>query len=301
MGKFSRQIALFLGLSLIVTLIRFPYGSFVHDIFRDIKTEIQSQGVVLNAKKVQPRFPLAVGFEELSLLFNLAGLPFPLFFDKAVVSLEILPLLLLRTSVVSESEFYSGRASARYTSSFVSSENTLRLLLKHIQLESHPLLRGLGISGRLSLDLSAETEDATTQSQELLQGQARIKLSLDAGSYKGGHTIRGLLKLPRADDVRANIEVKKSSRLLSIDKAQVFSTLGNASLAGVCKLGETTRQSAMDLSLEVHLTQAGIASLGGYLALLAKASVEAPPADYRLSIKKEENSEQQPVVSASPL
>jgi hypothetical protein len=171
--------------------------------------------------------------------------------------------------------------------------------LKHIQLESHPLLRGLGITGRLSLDLSAETEDTALRAQELLQGTARIKLALDAGSYKGGHTIRGLLKLPQADDIRAEIEVKKSSRLLSIDKAQVFSTLGSASLAGVCKLGETIRQSAMDLNLEVHLTQAGITSLGGYLALLAKASVEAPPADYRLSIKKEDNSEQ-PTVSASP-
>lgn len=301
MKRIGRQALIFLALLVIVALVQFPQQYFGEHMLKTVKDAASAQGFFLDSKSFSVKFPGRIAISDVRIGVPVHGLPlYLLSFSNVEITPAILPLLLLRASV-------AGKASGEFGILYVNLRDDLWGAIRQIALSGeklelgrHPLISFYGVKGQLSLDLSA----TLTKDRINIEAVDRLELkaSLENGEYAGGHSIRGLVKLPAITDISAALFVTGKGRKVDIDKFEVASSLGIAKGEGRVLLSRNGQFESGEFSGTINLTAFGSQAFGGYLALAAGYETGKPvdSAIRNWRVRGTFSGKGEPIVTVSP-
>jgi type II secretion system protein N len=307
MKRILRQLAVFLVLLLLFTIVRFPYDDYAEEAFTSFKQKAAQHGVRLDAGRTEFSFPATIGLGNLGVLLPARPLPIPLFVESAIIKLRLLPFFALHSSFAGAFKIYGGTLNSNITYGLLSREATLHTEGEKIDLSMHPLLKANGIGGLLALKLTSTVLPATISDNAQKSSSpwsyvidfAELEMSVENGRYDGGHLVGGVIKLPKASEISANLQADKNKDKVLLKKVQVFSSLGELSGNGDLRLSDAFRITRANCDFAVKLTPQGTKEIGPYLALAAKLPVDSPGRDYRIHVEQKEG-EAKPNISVSP-
>jgi type II secretion system protein N len=289
-----RQIVLFFGLLIILTIIKFPYGNYIEGYVQDALKEARKQNITIDYTDFTFKLPANITLRNLGIVFPTAQLPLPLFIDTFTASYNILPLFILHNSVDIDLTAYSGQVHGEISKGLFSDEVTFDSTIQDVSLIKHPLFGHLGAAGTLDAEVNLETV-----LQRTLPKEGSLKIDIKDGSYVGGHTINGLIKLPAVEDLTANV----TARIKSLNKADVSLTLsssvGEVTSQGVITFNTNALVTSFKGNARINLTSIGKQHFGGYLALAAQSNIDNPADSWSMSIDYVPG--QNPKVSVKPL
>jgi type II secretion system protein N len=298
MKRVGIQFCTFLVLLFLLTIVRFPYHDFGVGLFDDLRAELRTHGILLDAEEIDFDFPINVRLSKLSLLLPGGKIPIPLFFDHAELDPKLLALLLLRGELEGSMKAYAGEVSSevRYALWGKSAEFTLDA--KSLQLSQHPLLAANGIAGRVSVQAAGLLVPGVAESSRLNQKDNPIEqnvyrldsgttsVQLDEGGYQGGYKIQGLIPIPQLKDVRGQLRFSHKNGTADITTLELFSSLGELNAHGSIQTTPEMSVSRMDIKASLALTADGAQAVGAYLALAAGLPVDNPARNWELTISQ---------------
>ena len=85
--------------------------------------------------------------------------------------------------------------------------------------------------------------------------------------------------------IKLNAEATIKGDRLTINQANLESSVGSAQGAGSIVLSETGKATSGSLEFQLQLTPEGNTVLGGYLALAARVPVENPASNWKISLR----------------
>jgi hypothetical protein len=294
MKRTLRQAGIFLLLLLLVTLWRLPYDDYAHRYVQKLREEARKQGIGLTVESTHVGFPPTLTLEDIGVLLPTRPIPVALRVEKLLFDPEFLQLFLLRGAALSEILAYKGRIDSDLRYSLLGGELSLSTKGKGLQLTEHPLLAGFGLKGNLVFDgslsipsLKASPAGKTSPERLLLdEGSSRLVLAIDQGEYTGGISIKGLIQIPKARDIRLDVEMLQKKRNVELKSLEFYSSLGSATGGGIGTLSNRGQLEELNIVLSLKLTPEGKAAFGGYLALGAGVPLESASKNWAIQIIK---------------
>ncbi len=282
MQRFVRQASIFFGLLLIVALVRLPYGSYRSSLLPWMKARAGEARILnFDSEDISLSFPAELQITKLSGFIPAGRFPVPLLVDRVSASLRFFQLLRMQTAVDTVIDLYQGKLLLHVSRSLFGGSLHFDLKGSGLQLYAHPMLQGLGLQGKLALDVSADAEQDPIGPADIDQGKASIRLT--EGYFPGENPWLSLIKLPAISNIEANARAETKQGKFSVPEITLSSSLLSASGNGrgeFDKLGQIA-QSHFDFKLK--LSPSGVSSIGGFLALGAGISPEKPASEWTIT------------------
>ena len=300
MKRVVRQAAIFVGLFLLVGLLRLPFGNYEDSIVSSIKEYGKASGVFIDVGSAELGFPVKLDLSQVSFIVPTEALPIPFYLDTLQLRPKLLSLLLLRSGLRAAGTMYSGDINSELAYRFWGKQGALTLDAKKMAIGQHPLLGGFGVTGTANVQAQASFAPPDDGMQPFIMQKATVSVEVSDGSYVGGHKLKGLLELPAAKDVRITAVAKVDEQTLTIGSTEVLSSLGSLRGSGTVVLSQGLHPREIDLGVTIKLTSSGADAFAAYLALAAGLPIDSPPRDWQVTIKKSAN-QRMPNTKVQPL
>lgn len=261
MNRTAKRLLLFAVLLGLFTVVRFPYESLLEDELELIKKRATLHGIFFEVDNTSIRFPGRLTFDRFGALIATQNLPIPLVLTKGKLSLDLLPFVLLRAQLSATAKAYQGEIESVLTRSLLSDEYSFELEGSALNLNEHPSLKAVGVSGTANIQVEGSAE------LEQMPSEAKVNLSIKSGAFNYTQPIAGVFKIPPLSSIDADIELAATSGRLTFEQCQAKTSHGSISCNGSANLDAQGRINTADVTLELALNDSGRADFGPYLAL----------------------------------
>lgn len=301
MPRLVRQFLTFLGLLLLVTVLRFPYDTFGPQLANYLKQEARKHRITLQFDELILGMPARASFSGMGLLIPVEGLaiPIPLRFQQGSASLRLLPLLRLALATQLEATGYGGSVVLKSQQSLLSGLVDVGGLASNIQLQELPVPYAKTTRGQLSVDF--ELEPFSPQQLDVTTLPARIKVEIKDGEFLGSTATFSPIPLRDVKAINATVAGALQQGSFSFNRCELFSSLGALNCKGDLKLSPRNEIESATISGTLTLTPEGIDYLGGYLALLAETPTANPAKTWDLKLSFSASSKKRYRLSAVPI
>ena len=210
-------------------------------------------------------------------------------FESGTLDLRLLPLLALRAHTDLALRAYDGVIKTDAQSSLIGDTVSGACDIMNLSLARHPFLSGYSIRGDLSVKAQGKVDAHESRNEALRSAKASGVISIENGSYSGGHTIHGLIKLPEVRNVSATAEVTLENLHIELPKLSLDSSLGSLSGKGYITFNEQGVPQRMNIRAAITLSEIGAQEIGPYFASLSRGDIENPGKHWMLSVFQPEN------------
>ncbi len=287
MKRVVRQAGIFVGLFLLVGLVRLPFRNYEREIVDTIRRQAQAAGLLVEVGSAALRFPLNFDLAKVSLTVPTKALSIPVYLDALQLDTKLLPLFLLQGGIEARAQGYSGTVNSTIGYHLWKKHGTLEIDADKLELSKHPTLEAYGITGNAQLEAKASFTQTGNPIEPLALSHSFLALKITDGSYVGGHKVKGILVLPAAEDVQVTAVATTTDRSVKIESTEVLSSLGSLRGSGTVSFSENNDPSEIDLGLTVKLTSSGAEAFAAYLALAAGLPLDSPPRDWEITVRKQ--------------
>jgi len=285
MSKPLRTITIFLIFVVLIGVVRAPFETFDEDLVQRLIDVAKKNNVLLKVEGYSLRFPVSMEIDSLSgYVATPNAFPIPFLFTDTSLSPRFLPLLWLSGEVEATSTGYGGGVSLKVSHPLMGNSANVKLTGTQLQLGKHPTLKPYGINGELSFSLVGSIDGLDKAQPQLQTGL--IEVTVKKGQFPSGYKINNLIPIPAASNIEMNLVVEAKNQKSNLKKARLTSSLGSATGSGSLELNKKGLVKQLDLSFEISLSQQGVESLGGYLALAAGEPVDSKINDWLIVVSQ---------------
>lgn len=265
MKRILLQTAAFLALTLVVTVLTFPYDMYGKRVGELIKENGRSLGLILELETPRIKAPWGADLSNVWIGTSAFGPPLQvLFFKTALLRLQLAQLFLLRLGLAVDIEENMGPIQMQAGYSLLSGRISARADGQKLEMDRHPLFRLLSLSGELSLSLDIGIKGADGA---LVLDDSSAGLALKRGYYPGGDKVYGIVELPQISDIEVEISALGNGKNIRTKKLEAVSSLG--AITGSCNasLLADLRPELVRCRAEISLSAEGRDRFAAYLAL----------------------------------
>lgn len=300
------------ALLIVGALSQLRYPSYGGNITVYVQSLARSHGWVLSIDRSEiSLLPPAITLSTVNGFAPTGQFLLPFSFQQVSLHPRLLPYLWLHAAARGGLEGYGGTIDIDASIQLISQMLTVAISGKKLQLSSFPLLGALGISGTLHSVLQAELKRGKELNiYSILAGN--IDATLEEGNFLGGLTEFAPMPLPQVSHINGRLIAERNKEELTVRDLNITSSLGNFSAKGIVVLsqsidyhGNALEDTLNELIREVQLTgelelsDEGLKTVGGYLALASGNMQNQTSRQWSFSVNKKSRGEVNTVVQPS--
>jgi type II secretion system protein N len=293
-----RQLAVFFILLGIVFLVRLPFGPLGEPALQRIADSARESGVPMQIGGGELEFPSTIHLEQIGALVPLSAFPFPLAIESFRASLNLGPLLTLRSAVPFESALYGGTLKGKVDWPLVASRFSFDAAGEHLDLGRHPAFQAFGLEAIADLRVSFQGDRFAVDRFPIDAGEITFRLS--RGVLPGGLKLPPGIPLPAASDIEGEIKGRQAGPKFQLESLELNSSLGSVSGSGSFDLSVSGAVDTADAEFSIQLTEEGRKKVGGYLALAARRPPDSPDRNWSAALDKKKGAPLRWTVRAEP-
>lgn len=277
-------------LSICLLIARLYGGAYDADLKVFVLGQTQALGIRTEIGEVGLLFPAGLSMKQVGLQLPLKNVPtpVPLYFDEVSVRLRATSLLLLRLFLTIDLKAYGGDIHAQTERFIFGNTMTSLVTIRDLQLEKYPLAALFQISGRLVGDLKA----AGDMIDPLSNGKAQITIT--QLEYAGTYSAFGAIRIPQFQEGELATDVLREGPSIRIPRAQLTSSLGDASANAELNMANKNASGKFD----IQLSDTGVTAFGGFLALAAHEDVQNPAAEWEGNFAAQEGMQPKVIIKS---
>lgn len=276
MHRLIRQAIVFFGLLFVVTLVRLPYGSYKGRLLPRLREILIPNRIAVDLDDIVLRFPFVAEATAVRLLIPAGPIPVPFEVDSLQITLLLSRLFLLRTDSDLNAVVYGGELTGNISRPLFGSAVRYDLKLEKLHLDAYPLLKLYGVTGLVSIRSAGETTEQPNSIDAVQSADVTVEIS--GGNLINPPRALGIFPIPPVRDLRATAHAALAKRRLTVDKLQLDSSLGNARGSGNFQLDASGLVASGSGTINLELSDEGVKSVGGFLALAAHLNDVSNPA-----------------------
>ena len=287
MQRLIKQASIFFGLLLVVTIARLPYGSYTTTILQRIRPGLAAQKISIDIEAADLSFPLNLAIKRLALVLPAGKIPVPLVIDSLGFNLKLWSLLLLNADVSFDGTLYGGQATGIFNRPLFGGPSSGEVKLESLHLNDHPVLKSLGVSGLTNISGRLNTRGDLRSFKDL--ESANLKLYILEGAFESTSSFLPVGALPPLREINGSADVNLREQRVSVERLKFRTSLGSVEGSGTFEISTLGALVGGGGKLRIQLNDLGKSSIGGYLALAARTSVDNPAANWAVDIGVENN------------
>ena len=246
----------------VIVALHFSIGNIWAD---KVRSSAANARIALDFKETHFRFPFTAEASGVSVLFPTRPLPLPLYLENIRLKPRMLALLAGSGKFKVSASLYDGKIKGIINEHLLVGDVTGKFKATQLKLERHPLLGGLGLKGDLSFKL-----DNLTIPDDAMESTGNFTAEIINGSYTGGK-LYGFVDLPTVSNITLEINGKKKSSAVVVDKLSFSSSLGTAGGKGRIDFDKNTEISRLNFNFAIDLSPEGQPIVAPYLQLLGNS------------------------------
>jgi type II secretion system protein N len=286
MNRAGRQFLCFLVLLLIYSVLRFPYSKYGNKMLAELQRSARNEGIMLDVPDVSVEFPGVLIARNISLVIPLEQIRVPIFVDSFKLSPSILSLFMLRLSFAGDLQIYGGLLELEMEKSIFGDEIAFSLVGSKVNIASHQILRRLGFTGLLNLEVKGVAKQITDKSIYEL-GDLSLEVAVVDGKYTGKYRVAGMVEIPNIQDIQLTAKSRARNNSIKLESLEMFSSLGVVKTQGAGMLSKSFLLEKGNADIDIRLTPEGQKAFGGYLALAAGVSLDTKSEHWSVKASKD--------------
>lgn len=209
--------------------------------------------------------PTELRFQSAEIPLKVDRFAIPLKFDTAHFYLSYTQLLAFALDTNFTAIIYEGGLTGSLaTSVWDRTKGVLRLDLRNVTLQAHPLAYFLSTEGLLSLSFDAKINTAASNMKMIDEGLLKINIK---NLRHNKERLIGLIKFPAFLSDNLTVELNKTKDALWLTKLYFSTNLADITARGKCSINDKGLAKEILLNIDINLREEGEKTIGAYLVL----------------------------------
>ena len=293
MKRIAQQLFIFLGLYILVGVVRYPYAVLPDKLPGYLKTITAASPYPIAIENTAISFPLNLSAKSLSTQLPSKIGPFSVDARNLYCNLDFLSLIKMQLLSNCSLDLYQGELTTTIQRSFFSKELLVDAQLNNANLALIDTLAKYQLDGAIATSWTGSVNPSSKKAD----GDFEIEVS--NANYQGENKILGLISLPIVSDISAKLKGTVKESAITAKLEELNSSLGSANAVASAQFAKNLEPVAYSAQIQIALSAEGTRVFGAYLALGSNGTARAENSRWNIFIEKKASQKFPKVITSS--